>query len=34
MSAAQLKILAVDGEPPIRKLLPMGLKSRGFQVPC
>jgi two-component system KDP operon response regulator KdpE len=32
MSAAQLKILVVDDEPPIRKLLRIGLRTRGFQV--
>ena len=32
MSAAPLKILVVDDEPPIRKLLRMGLTSQGYQV--
>jgi two-component system KDP operon response regulator KdpE len=32
MSAAPLKILVVDDEPPIRKLLRMGLSSQGYQV--
>jgi two-component system, OmpR family, KDP operon response regulator KdpE len=32
MSAAQLKILVVDDEPPIRKLLRMGLTTHGYQV--
>lgn len=32
MTAAPLKILVVDDEPPIRKLLRMGLKSRGYEV--
>jgi two-component system KDP operon response regulator KdpE len=32
MSAAQLKVLVVDDEPSIRKLLRIGLKTRGFQV--
>jgi two-component system KDP operon response regulator KdpE len=29
MSAAPLKILVVDDEPPIRKLLRMGLSTQG-----
>ena len=32
MSAAPLKILVVDDEPPICKLLRMGLTSQGYQV--
>ena len=32
MSAAQLKVLVVDDEPPIRKLLRMGLTTQGFQM--
>ncbi|MBO0765735.1 MAG: response regulator transcription factor [Hyphomicrobiaceae bacterium] len=32
MSAGGLKILVVDDEPPIRKLLRMGLTSQGYQV--
>jgi two-component system, OmpR family, KDP operon response regulator KdpE len=32
MSGAPLKILVVDDEPPIRKLLRMGLTSQGFDV--
>jgi len=32
MSAAALKILVVDDEPPIRKLLRMGLASQGHEV--
>ena len=32
MSAAPLKILVVDDEPPIRKLLRMGLVSQGYEV--
>ena len=32
MSAASLKILVVDDEPPIRKLLRMGLTSQGYEV--
>jgi two-component system, OmpR family, KDP operon response regulator KdpE len=32
MSAAPLKILVVDDEPPIRKLLRMGLSSQGYEI--
>jgi two-component system KDP operon response regulator KdpE len=32
MSAGSIKILAVDDEPPIRKLLRMGLTSQGYEV--
>jgi two-component system KDP operon response regulator KdpE len=32
MSAASLRILVVDDEPPIRKLLRMGLTSQGYEV--
>jgi two-component system KDP operon response regulator KdpE len=32
MTTAQLKILVVDDEVPIRRLLRMGLKTQGFQV--
>jgi two-component system KDP operon response regulator KdpE len=32
MSAASLKILVIDDEPPIRKLLRMGLSSQGYEV--
>jgi len=31
MSAAQLRVLVVDDEPPIRKLLRMGLSAQGYQ---
>ena len=31
MSTASLKILVIDDEPPIRKLLRMGLSSRGYE---
>ena len=31
MSAAPLKILVIDDEPPIRKLLRMGLGTQGYQ---
>ncbi len=32
MNAAPLKILVVDDEPPIRKLLRMGLSTQGYEV--
>jgi two-component system KDP operon response regulator KdpE len=32
MTAAPLKVLVIDDEPPIRKLLRMGLRSRGYEV--
>ncbi len=32
MSAAPLRILVVDDEPPIRKLLRMGLGTQGYQI--
>ena len=32
MSAAAIKVLAVDDEPPIRKLLRMGLTAHGYEV--
>jgi two-component system KDP operon response regulator KdpE len=32
MSAPSLKVLVVDDEPPIRKLLRMGLSAHGYQV--
>jgi two-component system, OmpR family, KDP operon response regulator KdpE len=32
MSAAPLKILVVDDEPPIRKLLRMGLNTQGYEI--
>jgi len=31
MSAAPLRVLVVDDEPPIRKLLRMGLTAQGYQ---
>jgi two-component system, OmpR family, KDP operon response regulator KdpE len=31
MSASQLKVLVIDDEPPIRKLLRMGLGTQGYQ---
>ena len=32
MSAAPLKVLVVDDEPPIRKLLRMGLTTQGYEI--
>ena len=32
MTAAALKILVIDDEPPIRKLLRMGLTTQGYQI--
>ena len=32
MSAAPIKVLVIDDEPPIRKLLRMGLGTQGYQV--
>ncbi len=32
MSAARIKVLVVDDEPPIRKLLRMGLSAQGYEV--
>jgi two-component system, OmpR family, KDP operon response regulator KdpE len=32
MSAAPLRVLVVDDEPPIRKLLRMGLATQGYQI--
>jgi two-component system KDP operon response regulator KdpE len=32
MSAAPLKVLLVDDEPPIRKLLRMGLSTQGYEI--
>ncbi len=32
MTAAPLKVLVIDDEPPIRKLLKMGLTTQGYQV--
>ena len=32
MSAAPLKIMIVDDEPPIRKLLRMGLSTQGYDI--
>ncbi|HML07609.1 MAG TPA: response regulator, partial [Xanthobacteraceae bacterium] len=32
MNAAPLRVLVVDDEPPIRKLLRMGLSAHGYQI--
>src|SRR6202161_1932920 len=32
MNAAPLRVLVVDDEPPIRKLLRMGLNAHGYQI--
>ena len=32
MTAAPLKILVVEDEPPIRKLLRMGLSTQGYEI--
>jgi two-component system KDP operon response regulator KdpE len=32
MTAAALKVLVIDDEPPIRKLLKMGLTTQGYQI--
>ena len=32
MTAAPLKVLVIDDEPPIRKLLRMGLTTQGYQI--
>src|SRR5580693_8315554 len=32
MSAAPLKVLVIDDEPPIRKLLRMGLSTQGYEI--
>ena len=32
MSAAPIKVLVVDDEPPIRKLLRMGLSTQGYEI--
>jgi two-component system KDP operon response regulator KdpE len=32
MTAAPLKVLVVDDEPPIRKLLRMGLRTQGYEI--
>jgi two-component system KDP operon response regulator KdpE len=32
VSASPLKVLVVDDEPPIRKLLRMGLSTQGYEI--
>ncbi|MGY3512157.1 DNA-binding response OmpR family regulator [Bradyrhizobium sp. USDA 3051] len=32
MSAAPIKVLVIDDEPPIRKLLRMGLTTQGYEI--
>jgi two-component system KDP operon response regulator KdpE len=32
MTAAPIKVLVIDDEPPIRKLLRMGLSTQGYEV--
>ena len=32
MTAAPLKVLVIDDEPPIRKLLRMGLSTQGYEI--
>ncbi|MBU6459159.1 MAG: response regulator, partial [Bradyrhizobium sp.] len=32
MSAAPVKVLVIDDEPPIRKLLRMGLSTQGYEI--
>jgi two-component system, OmpR family, KDP operon response regulator KdpE len=32
MTAAQVKVLVIDDEPPIRKLLRMGLSTQGYEI--
>jgi two-component system KDP operon response regulator KdpE len=32
MNAKRLKVLVIDDEPPIRKLLRMGLTTQGYEV--
>ena len=32
MSAASIKVLVIDDEPPIRKLLRMGLSTQGYEI--
>ncbi len=32
MSAAPIKVLVIDDEPPIRKLLRMGLSTQGYEI--
>ena len=32
MNAAPIKVLVIDDEPPIRKLLRMGLSTQGYEM--
>ena len=32
MNAAPIKVLVIDDEPPIRKLLRMGLSTQGYEI--
>ena len=32
MTAAPIKVLVIDDEPPIRKLLRMGLTTQGYEI--
>jgi two-component system KDP operon response regulator KdpE len=32
MNAASIKVLVIDDEPPIRKLLRMGLSTQGYDI--
>src|SRR5258707_13728742 len=32
MSAARIKVIVIDDEPPIRKLLRMGLSTQGYDI--
>ena len=32
MTAAPIKVLVIDDEPPIRKLLRMGLSTQGYEI--
>ncbi|MFN5411730.1 MAG: DNA-binding response regulator, partial [Bradyrhizobium sp.] len=32
MTGAPIKVLAIDDEPPIRKLLRMGLATQGYEI--
>jgi two-component system KDP operon response regulator KdpE len=32
MSATPVKVLVIDDEPPIRKLLRMGLSTQGYEI--
>ncbi|MGB9114978.1 MAG: DNA-binding response regulator, partial [Bradyrhizobium sp.] len=32
MSATPIKVLVIDDEPPIRKLLRMGLTTQGYEI--